>query len=141
MCHDSARPLSFETILSDPLIGMVMAADGVSVADLRAVLEMARAARTAHERGAAPGLPAGVTSRNCSSQAVDAARICIDRFCARRQQQRRRRRHGRQLAGAEQECPPLLGELHVFRRWRFVHRILRNAEQSLSREYSRRTLG
>ena len=52
MCQDSARPLTFETLLADPLVRLVMQADGVSVAELVAVMEVARDAVTARERSA-----------------------------------------------------------------------------------------
>lgn len=48
LCHD-IRPLTFETMLSDPLIRLVMDSDGVSVQELVAVLETARAAVVARE--------------------------------------------------------------------------------------------
>ena len=50
MCPDSARHLSFETMLTDPLIRMMMAADGVTLAELVSVLEVARSAQVARER-------------------------------------------------------------------------------------------
>jgi hypothetical protein len=50
---DEFRPLSFETILTDPLIRMVMASDGVSLCDLIAVLEVAREAVVLREASAA----------------------------------------------------------------------------------------
>jgi hypothetical protein len=50
MCSDSARKLSFETMLTDPLIRLVMDADGVTLAELVAVMEVARAAQVARER-------------------------------------------------------------------------------------------
>lgn len=41
MTCESHRTLSFETLLTDPLIRLVMDSDGVSVAELAAVLESA----------------------------------------------------------------------------------------------------
>jgi hypothetical protein len=52
-CHDHGLPLTFETMLSDPLIHMVMASDGVSMPELIAVLEAAREAVVAREAVAA----------------------------------------------------------------------------------------
>ncbi len=52
MCHDSARPLTFETMLSDPLVRMLMAADGVTVGELVSVMEVARDSLIARERKA-----------------------------------------------------------------------------------------
>ncbi len=52
-CQDDGRPLNFETMLSDPLIHMVMASDGVSMPELIAVLEVAREAVVAREALAA----------------------------------------------------------------------------------------
>jgi hypothetical protein len=50
--HQS-RPLTFETLLRDPLVRSVMRSDGVSVADMVAVLGAARAGLVARERQAA----------------------------------------------------------------------------------------
>ena len=50
MCQDSARPLNFETMLSDPLVRLLMDADGVTVLDLVSVMEVARDAVIARER-------------------------------------------------------------------------------------------
>ena len=41
MTGESNRPLTFETLLTDPLIRLVMESDGVSVAEVAAVLESA----------------------------------------------------------------------------------------------------
>ena len=49
MCQDESRALTFETMLSDPLIRLVMASDGVSLAELVEVLEVAREAVAARE--------------------------------------------------------------------------------------------
>jgi len=49
MCQDDQRALTFETMLSDPLILMMMASDGVSFSELVEVLEVARAALAARE--------------------------------------------------------------------------------------------
>jgi len=45
VCQDCGSPLTFETMLSDPLVRMLMEADGVSLAELVAVLQIARDAR------------------------------------------------------------------------------------------------
>jgi hypothetical protein len=45
--------LTFETLLTDPLIRLVMESDGVSVAEMTAVLEAARAALTRSEEAEA----------------------------------------------------------------------------------------
>jgi hypothetical protein len=50
MYQDPTRPLTFETLLSDPLTRMVMDADGVSPDDVIAVMEAAREARSARAR-------------------------------------------------------------------------------------------
>ena len=52
MCKDEAKTLTYETLLSDPLAHLLMASDGVSPAELRAVLENARAAIAAREMAA-----------------------------------------------------------------------------------------
>lgn len=41
MTAESHWPLTFETLLTDPLIRLVMESDGVSVAEMAAVLESA----------------------------------------------------------------------------------------------------
>jgi hypothetical protein len=41
MCIESCGILTFETFLTDPLIRLVMESDGVSVAEMAAVLEAA----------------------------------------------------------------------------------------------------
>lgn len=48
MCQDTEHPLTFETVLSDPLIRLVMDSDGVSLRALIAILEAAREGRDAH---------------------------------------------------------------------------------------------
>jgi hypothetical protein len=50
MCRDSERPLTFETMLTDPMVRLMMDADGVSVHDLVATLAAAREAIAARER-------------------------------------------------------------------------------------------
>ncbi len=50
MCQDSVRSLSFETLLTDPLVRMMMAADGVTPEALVAPLLAARDAIAARER-------------------------------------------------------------------------------------------
>ena len=55
MCKNEAQTLTFETLLSDPLAHMVMASDGVTQAELRALLERARAAIAAREVAAMRG--------------------------------------------------------------------------------------
>ncbi len=49
MCQDEQRALTFETILTDPLIRLMMASDGVSLAELVGMLEVAREAVAARE--------------------------------------------------------------------------------------------
>ena len=49
MCRDSARPLTFETMISDPLVRLLMDADGVTVRKLVSVMEVARDAVIARE--------------------------------------------------------------------------------------------
>lgn len=49
MCQHDHRALTFETMLSDPLIRLMMESDGVSLAELVEVLEVARAAVAARE--------------------------------------------------------------------------------------------
>lgn len=44
-CHDAMPALSFESMLSDPLIRLVMDADGVTVEELVSVMVVARDAR------------------------------------------------------------------------------------------------
>ena len=48
-CCDDRRALTFETMLSDPLIRLMMESDGVSLAELVEVLEVAREAVAARE--------------------------------------------------------------------------------------------
>jgi hypothetical protein len=50
MCNDHAHPLTFESMLSDPLVRMVMDADRVTVADLVSVMHVARDAVAARQR-------------------------------------------------------------------------------------------
>ena len=49
MCKDEAKTLTFETLLDDPLAHLLMASDGVTPADVKAVLEKAQAAIAARE--------------------------------------------------------------------------------------------
>jgi hypothetical protein len=49
LCKFDLRPLTFETMLSDPLIRLVMDSDGVTVPELVAVMEVAREAVVARE--------------------------------------------------------------------------------------------
>ena len=49
MCEHENQTLTFETMLSDPLIRMVMRSDGVGMAEMVAVLEAAREAVMARE--------------------------------------------------------------------------------------------
>jgi hypothetical protein len=65
-CHDDRRALNFETMLTDPLIQMVMESDGVSLPELIAVLEVAREAVVAREALATQAaLVAAVASAPC----------------------------------------------------------------------------
>ncbi len=50
MQHDRLASLSYETMLTDPLIRLVMAADGVSVPDFAEVMATARDAVIARDR-------------------------------------------------------------------------------------------
>ena len=50
MSRQDTRPLTFETMLTDPLIRLVMDADGVSVPDLLAAMQGARQVLVARER-------------------------------------------------------------------------------------------
>ena len=50
MCQDGVRPLNFETLLTDPMIRLMMAADGVTTEALVAPLLAARDAIAARER-------------------------------------------------------------------------------------------
>jgi hypothetical protein len=52
LCIQDARPLTFESLLSDPLIRLVMDSDGVTIGELVDVLEIARAATVAREANA-----------------------------------------------------------------------------------------
>jgi hypothetical protein len=49
MCQDDRHALTFETMLTDPLIRLMMASDGVSLAELVKVMEVARQAVAARE--------------------------------------------------------------------------------------------
>ncbi len=49
MCSSDPGALSFEALLTDPMTRLVMDSDGVSLSDLIAVLETARAAIDRHE--------------------------------------------------------------------------------------------
>ena len=49
MCQDDRNALTFETLLSDPLIRLMMETDGVSLAELVEVLEVAREAMLINE--------------------------------------------------------------------------------------------
>ena len=62
MCRQDTRLLTFETMLTDPLIRLVMAADGVSVPDLLAVMQVARRAVMVRERLALRHAMADVTA-------------------------------------------------------------------------------
>jgi hypothetical protein len=59
MCWDDARPLTFENLLRDPLVRMVMDSDGVTVQELVEVLEVARAAVVDREMTAVRAIVAG----------------------------------------------------------------------------------
>ena len=50
MCRDGMRRLTFETLLTDPLVRLVMAADGLTPQDIIAPLAVAREAIAARER-------------------------------------------------------------------------------------------
>jgi len=52
MCPEDTRPLTFESMLTDPLIRLMMVADGVSVPDLLAVMQVAQQAVATRERRA-----------------------------------------------------------------------------------------
>lgn len=47
-CQDDVPALNFESLLSDPLIRLVMESDGVTDKEMVTVLETARAATMAH---------------------------------------------------------------------------------------------
>ena len=49
MCQESARALTFESMLTDPLVRMMMQADGVTVQDMLSVMQVARDAVAARE--------------------------------------------------------------------------------------------
>ncbi|MBN9508769.1 MAG: hypothetical protein J0I21_06560 [Alphaproteobacteria bacterium] len=50
MCNDALRPLTFETMLTDPIVRLMMQADGVGVAELIAAMRIAQAQVAARER-------------------------------------------------------------------------------------------
>jgi hypothetical protein len=50
MCNDAMRPLTFETMLNDPMVRLMMQADRVSVAEFVAVMQIARAQVVERER-------------------------------------------------------------------------------------------
>lgn len=52
MCADETGALTFESLLTDPLVRLVMASDGVSLSELISVLEVAREAVAAREAAA-----------------------------------------------------------------------------------------
>lgn len=52
MSYESARPLTFETLLTDPMTRMLMHADGVTLEELVSVMAIARDAVVARERSA-----------------------------------------------------------------------------------------
>lgn len=52
MCQDGRRALTFETLLTDPLVRLMMAADGVTPQDLVTPLLAARDAIAARELAA-----------------------------------------------------------------------------------------
>jgi hypothetical protein len=60
MCQDDQRALTFETMLSDPMIRLMMASDGVSFSELVGVLEVARAAVAAREAAMVVEAVAGI---------------------------------------------------------------------------------
>jgi hypothetical protein len=66
MQYDSLRPLSYETMLTDPLTRLLMDADGVTLGELVRVMETARDAVVARERIAfirASSLPPAMNGR------------------------------------------------------------------------------
>ncbi len=50
MSGESCGGLTFETFLTDPLIRLVMESDGISLAEMTAVLEAAGHARARHQQ-------------------------------------------------------------------------------------------
>jgi len=50
MCHETARPLTFESLLSDPLTRLVMDADGVTLDEFAAIMRAASDAVAARGR-------------------------------------------------------------------------------------------
>lgn len=66
MCRDAGQALTFETLLTDPLVRLMMAADGVTAQDLVTPLLAARDALAARELAAltvALGSPAARSGR------------------------------------------------------------------------------
>lgn len=59
---DTSRPLTFETLLTDPLIRLVMLSDGVTLAEMVDVMVTARQALVARERAAYRMLVSAVPS-------------------------------------------------------------------------------
>jgi hypothetical protein len=49
MCECTTRPLTFESMLSDPLIRMVMASDGIALETFVEIMETAREAVLARQ--------------------------------------------------------------------------------------------
>lgn len=64
MCQDRYRPLSFETLLTDPLVRLVMEADGLTPRDLIAPLAAAREAIVVRERSAIRSVLQAPSARN-----------------------------------------------------------------------------
>ena len=50
MCQDGVRPLTFENMLTDPMVRMMMDADRVTLEELVAVMAVARESVAARER-------------------------------------------------------------------------------------------
>lgn len=67
MCQDGVRPLSFETLLDDPLIRMMMAADRLSPRDVVLPLAAARDALAARERRAVSAALSAPSAMNASA--------------------------------------------------------------------------
>ena len=53
MCHDEPQKLTFETMLDDPLVRLVMESDGVTEDELVSLLETTSAARNEEHPAAA----------------------------------------------------------------------------------------
>ena len=64
MCQDGRRALTFETLLTDPLVRLMMAADGVTPRDLVAPLLAARDAIAARELAAVTAALGSPAARN-----------------------------------------------------------------------------